>query len=140
LISEIRMVERFHNAFGLPVAEKPTAGLSNELVALRVRLLQEELDEYRAAAESRDLTGVADALTDLAYVLFGTIAAHGMTSCADQLFAEVHRSNMSKLDADGHPIYRSDGKVLKSSQYDPPHLEPLLSIAQNGRMSEEVIR
>ena len=79
---------------------------------MRVSLIQEELNEYRHAAEAHDLVAVADALSDLMYVVLGTYVSHGLQDVAEALFAEVHRSNMSKLDATGQVIYRADGKVL----------------------------
>lgn len=122
----IRKVQEFHEAFGVPVADRPTADISDELRALRVRLLEEELEEYEAAAASGDIVAVADALTDLAYVLFGTYLTHGLQDVAEALFDEVHRSNMSKLDEHGRPIHREDGKVLKSARFSEPNLARIL--------------
>lgn len=122
----IRKVQQFHEAFDVPVAPHPTADISADLRALRARLLEEELQEYREAAASCDIVAVADALTDLAYILFGTYVTHGLQDAADALFDEVHRSNMSKLDEHGQPIYRADGKVMKSSRFSQPDLKPIL--------------
>jgi|YNPBryantNP2012_1023418.scaffolds.fasta_scaffold04412_3 predicted HAD superfamily Cof-like phosphohydrolase len=132
----IRKVQQFHEAFGVPVAPRPTADLPADVRTLRVRLLAEELAEYEAAAAAGDLVAVADALTDLAYVLFGTYLAHGLQDVAEELFAEVHRSNMSKLDENGQPIHRSDGKVLKSSLFSEPDLKTILE-RFTGLQSEE---
>jgi predicted HAD superfamily Cof-like phosphohydrolase len=104
----------------------PQADLDAETIALRVSLIQEELDEYQEAAEAHDLVGIADALSDLMYVVLGTYVAHGLQDVAEPLFAEVHRSNMSKLDANGEVLYRSDGKVLKSTLWRPPDLKAIL--------------
>ena len=93
---------------------------------MRIRLLQEELDEYQEAVEKKDLIEIADALTDLLYVLLGTFVSHGLQDYAEDLFAEVHRSNMSKLDENGAPIFRQDGKVLKSKRFSPPNLNRIL--------------
>jgi predicted HAD superfamily Cof-like phosphohydrolase len=122
----IHKVQEVHEAFGGPVAERPTADLPADLIALRGRLLTEELEEYKAAAAAGDIVAVADALTDLAYVLFGTYLSHGLQDAAEALFDEVHRSNMSKLDEHGRPIYRGDGKVLKSPRFAQPDLKPIL--------------
>jgi predicted HAD superfamily Cof-like phosphohydrolase len=122
----IRKVQQFHEAFGVPVADRPTADIPNEVRALRARLLEEELAEYRAAAALGDIVAVADALTDLAYILFGAYVTHGLQDAADALFDEVHRSNMSKLDEHGRPLYRADGKVLKSARFSQPDLKPIL--------------
>lgn len=120
------MLEEFHAVFGAHMEETPTANLTEETIALRVSLIQEELNEYRHAAEARDLVGIADALSDLMYVVLGTYVAHGLQNLAESLFAEVHASNMSKLDQDGRVIYRSDGKVLKSNLWRPPDLARIL--------------
>ena len=122
----IRKVQQFHEAFGVPVARQPTAAVSDDLRELRIKLMEEELAEYKAAAAAGDLIAIADALTDLAYVLFGTYVSHGLQEAADALFDEVHRSNMSKLDEHGRPIYRADGKVLKSARFSPPDLSAVL--------------
>jgi len=123
----IRKVQQFHEAFELTVNDAPTGVIPAELRALRIRLLEEELEEYREASASGDVVAVADALTDLAYVLFGTFVTHGLQDSADALFDEVHRSNMSKLDQDGRPIYREDGKVLKSARFSEPDLGAILA-------------
>ena len=123
----IRKVQQFHEAFGVAVADAPIGAVSAELRALRVKLLEEELEEYKLSSAAGDIVAVADALTDLAYVLFGTYVTHGLQDSADALFDEVHRSNMSKLDQDGRPIYREDGKVLKSAQFSEPDLGAILA-------------
>ncbi len=123
----IRKVQLFHEAFGVPVANAPAGAIPAELRALRISLLEEELEEYKLASAAGDIVAVADALTDLAYVLFGTYVTHGLQDAADALFDEVQRSNMSKLDENGRPIYREDGKVLKSAQFSEPDLGAILA-------------
>ncbi len=117
----------FHRIFGAHLEDAPTVDLPDEVIALRVSLIQEELNEYREAAEARDLVAVADALSDLMYVVLGTYVSHGLQNVAEALFAEVHRSNMSKLDENGNVIYRADGKVLKSARWSPPDLRSILA-------------
>ena len=124
---QLRKLEEFHRVFGAHIEAHPTADLPAEVVALRVSLIQEELNEYRAAAEAHDLVAVADALTDLTYVVFGSYVSHGLQDTGEALFDEVHRSNMSKLDEHGRVIYRADGKVLKSQQWSPPDLADILA-------------
>jgi len=70
---------------------------------------------------------VADALGDMLYILCGTIIEHGLQDKIEEVFAEIQRSNMSKLGADGQPIYREDGKVMKGPNYSPPDLATILS-------------
>jgi predicted HAD superfamily Cof-like phosphohydrolase len=131
LINQLRMLEEFHTVFGAHIENAPSVDLSDKTIALRVSLIQEELNEYRHAAEAHDLVGVADALSDLLYVVLGTYVSHGLQNLAEALFAEVHASNMSKLDENGRVIHREDGKVLKSDLWRPPDLEGILK-AETG--------
>jgi predicted HAD superfamily Cof-like phosphohydrolase len=123
---QIEGVKTFHETFGLGVAHQPTVGLPPETISLRHRLMQEENDEYLDAANNNDLEGVADALGDMLYILCGTILSHGMQHKIEAVFDEIQRSNMSKLGADGKPVYREDGKVIKGPHYTPPNIAPLL--------------
>ena len=123
----IQAVETFHNAFGIANNEKPTVDLSENDIKLRHRLMHEENEEYLEAAENGDLVEVADALGDMLYILCGTILKHGMQHKIAEVFQEIQRSNMSKLDADGKPIYREDGKVMKSDLYSKPNIKDILN-------------
>ena len=118
------MVLQFHDAFRLPVAAAPTLEVPAELVALRENLLSEELDELATAFENRDIVGVADTLGDIVYVIFGTALTFGID--LDAVVAEVHRANMSKLDRNGEPVLRADGKVVKGPDYRPPDIAAAL--------------
>ena len=97
-----------------------------DVAALRIELIDEELNELREATRKQDLVGIADALTDLLYVVYGAGHAYGIN--LDDCFAEVHRSNMSKLDEESQPIYREDGKVLKGPNYSPPDLGQIIGM------------
>ncbi|MNE64072.1 Phosphoribosyl-ATP pyrophosphohydrolase [compost metagenome] len=88
--------------------------------------MKEENEEYLEAAKNGDLVEIADALGDQLYILCGTILKHGLQDKIAEVFAEIQRSNMSKLDADGNPIYREDGKVLKSELYFKPNIQSVL--------------
>jgi predicted HAD superfamily Cof-like phosphohydrolase len=117
------MVEDFMNAFGQDVEKTP---MMSGVAELRYELIREELEEMREALDSKDLIGIADALTDLLYVVYG--AGHSFGLNLDACFEEVHRSNMSKLGADGKPIYREDGKVMKGENYSSPDLKKTLQL------------
>ena len=93
---------------------------------LRINLIEEELDELQLAVDNEDMVEIADALTDLLYVVYG--AGHAFGIDLDECFAEVHRSNLSKLGTDFKPIKREDGKVLKPDTYSPPDLKTVLAI------------
>ena len=89
--------------------------------------MKEENEEYLQAAKDGDLTEIADAVGDMLYILCGTILKHGLQDKIADVFEEIQRSNMSKLDKDGKPIYREDGKVLKSELYFKPDLKKILN-------------
>ena len=88
--------------------------------------MREENEEYLEAANKNDIIEVADALGDMLYILCGTIIEHGMQHKIDEIFNEIQSSNMSKLGADGNPIYREDGKVLKGPNYFKPDIKGAL--------------
>lgn len=122
----IEAVKKFHQSFGLGILEKPTADLGAAKNKLRFNLMKEENEEYLEAAHDDDLIEVADALGDMLYILCGTIIEHGMQYKIEEVFDEIQRSNMSKLGADGKPIYREDGKVLKGPDYFKPALKEVM--------------
>lgn len=95
-------------------------------IFLRLQLLQEEVGELAEAFAEGDIVAVLDALTDIQYVLDGCYLACGLQGVKDAAFAEVQRSNMTKLDAQGNPVINAAGRVVKSDQYSPPKLEQFL--------------
>ena len=113
-------VREFHETYGAEIRKEPDWPADTS-IALRISLLDEELDELRDAIAELDIVGVADALGDILYVAYG--AGHTFGIDLDRVFAEIHRSNMSKLGSDGKPIRRDDGKVLKGPNYSPPDLQ-----------------
>lgn len=122
----IGAVAQFHDAFGIQNNTQPTAQLTAADVQLRYDLMKEENEEYLEAAQRGDLVEIADALGDQLYILCGTILRHGLQHKITEVFEEIQRSNMSKLDANGKPIYREDGKVLKSELYFKPDIAKIL--------------
>ncbi|MCB9991400.1 MAG: nucleoside triphosphate pyrophosphohydrolase family protein [Rhodospirillales bacterium] len=118
----LKAVQEFHESFDLPVLDAPD--ISDEKTnRLRINLIAEELDELKEALADGDIVEVLDALTDLQYVLDGAYLSFGLQHLKHTAFDEVHRSNMSKLGADGKPVRReSDGKVLKGPDYFKPDL------------------
>lgn len=126
----IGAVEKFHDAFGIKNHYEPTVALSEAEIQLRFDLMKEENEEYLEAAKNGDLIEVADALGDQLYILCGTILRHGLQHKIAEVFEEIQRSNMSKLDADGKPIYREDGKVLKSDLYFRPDIKSIIEKPQ----------
>jgi predicted HAD superfamily Cof-like phosphohydrolase len=122
----IEYVETFHDAFGIQNNYSPTELISEKEAKLRFDLMREENEEYLEAVMDGDKIEIADALGDMLYILCGTILKHGMQDKIQEVFEEIQRSNMSKLDKNGKPIYREDGKVLKSDQYFKPNIAAIL--------------
>lgn len=126
LSATINHVKDFHDAFGLPVRVTPTADIPEKERILRFNLMKEENEEYLEAATNGDIVEIADALGDMLYILCGTINAHGLQHKISEVFEEIQRSNMSKLDENGKPIYREDGKVMKSDRYFRPDIASIV--------------
>ncbi len=124
----IEAVKAFHTAFKIGYRETPKASLGEAKNTLRFNLMKEENEEYLEAAKANDLVEVADALGDMLYILCGTIIEHGLQHKIEAIFEEIQRSNMSKLDDKGEPIYREDGKVLKGPNYFKPNIEAILKV------------
>lgn len=124
--STLERVQEFHETYGLPVHDAPSLSCA-QTRQLRINLLQEELDELKAALADNDPVETLDALIDLQYVLDGAFLSFGLQGVKEAAFDEVHRSNMSKLGADGKPIIRpEDGKILKGPDYFAPDLAQFL--------------
>lgn len=126
----ISCVEKFHDSFKIGNNYTPTIDISNAEKELRFNLMKEENEEYLEAAMNNDLVEVADALGDQLYILCGTMLRHGMQDKIEEVFLEIQRSNMSKLDTNGEPIYREDGKVMKSDLYFNPNIQSILDIQE----------
>ncbi|QCX53962.1 nucleoside triphosphate pyrophosphohydrolase family protein [Elizabethkingia sp. JS20170427COW] len=150
-LDSLNQVAEFHKTFKAPILDTPQIP-SEDRASLRVSLLQEELNELKEAIANNDLVEVADALCDLQYVLSGAVLEFGMGEKFVTLFNEVQRSNMSKAcideeeaqqtvktyqdqgvevyyekSGDKFNVYRKeDNKVLKSVNYSPANLKPLL--------------
>lgn len=149
VFNTVALVNEFHTAFGVPVERVPCLP-SDARLALRLDLIEEKLGELRealqAAMDARAVAGghpeavsdfamvrIAKEMADLQYVLDGTFLELGLGAVKGHLVNAVHASNMSKLDADGKPVYRGDGKVLKGLNYAAPDaaLAEILALAAN---------
>lgn len=120
----IEKVKEFHNAFR--VEDTQNFKKNRDIFKLRYELMKEENDEYVQACVMGDEVEIADALGDKLYILIGTIIAHGLEDKIEDIFNEIHASNMSKLGEDGKPIYREDGKILKGPNFFRPNLTKIL--------------
>jgi predicted HAD superfamily Cof-like phosphohydrolase len=123
----LNAVNEFHTAFKVGEAPNELTVLDHKTTQLRVDLMQEELNEYEEAAHVGDIVEIADALGDQLYILCGSILKHGLQDKIKEVFFEIHKSNMSKLDKDGNPIFREDEKVLKSEQYFKPNIKSIIN-------------
>ncbi len=122
-MSNFTDVKKFMQTFGQEVKNRP-AFPEEKIQNLRIKLIDEELKEFREAIKNKDIVEVADALTDILYVTYG--AGHAFGIDLDKCFHEVQNSNMSKLDENGSPIYNKDGKVMKGPKYFKPDLKKIL--------------
>lgn len=151
-IDALNQVAEFHQTFNAPILDKPQIP-SKERAALRIALLQEELNELKEAIDQNDIVEVADALCDLQYVLSGAVLEFGLGEKFAELFNEVHRSNMSKACSNekeveetllfysekGEEVYtevmgskinvlrKTDRKVLKNKFYSPADLQKIIN-------------
>ena len=123
---QLNAVKEFHTAFAIGYSENLKADLGENKNMLRFNLMKEENEEYLEAVQNNDLVEIADALGDMMYILCGTIIEHGLQHKIEAVFDEIQRSNMSKLDENGNPIYREDGKVMKGSNYFKPDFSKIL--------------
>ena len=123
---QIDHVAEFHDIFQIGNESSPKVDVGSEVYMLRYNLMREENDEYLDACRQGDLVEVADALGDQLYILCGTILKHGLQHKIEEVFDEIQRSNMSKLDSNGRPIFREDGKILKGQNYFKPNIKQIL--------------
>jgi len=127
-IEKINKVREFQEVFRIGNRENPEVNIGEKEMMLRYNLLKEENEEYLEACKNGDLAEVADALGDQLYIIFGTILRHGLQHKIEEVFDEIQRSNMSKLDEKGEPIFREDGKVLKSKNYFRPDIKKIMEM------------
>ena len=125
---QIDHVAKFHDVFQIGNELEPLAVVGEGTYNLRYNLMKEENDEYLDACKNGDLVEIADALGDQLYILCGTILKHGLQNKIEEVFDEIQKSNMSKLDANGNPIFREDGKILKGENYFKPNIKKILDV------------
>ena len=126
ITNAIDQVKEFAETFNIYYSEDMNANLVKSTIDLRFRLMEEENLEYLEAAKNEDIVEIADALGDILYILCGTILAHGLQHKIVEVFNEIQRSNMSKLDVNGKPVFREDGKILKGPNYFKPKIKEIL--------------
>ena len=124
-MSNFFKVKKFMQKFKQEVKSKPSFPDEN-IIKLRINLIKEELLELEVALNEKNIEETADALTDILYVTYG--AGHAFGIDLDKCFDEVQKSNMSKLDKFGNPIYNEQGKVMKGPLYFKPNFKKILNI------------
>lgn len=117
-------VKKFHEIYECNIGDRAVFPDDFER-DLRKKLLQEEFDEYIKAEADNDLIEVADALGDMLYIIYGTAVSYGIP--INEIFDEIHNSNLSKLGENGLPVRREDGKVLKGPNYFRPDISSIIS-------------
>ena len=122
-MSNFEDVKKFMKTFGQIIRTKPQFP-DEKTIQLRFDLIKEEINELEDAIKTKNLTEVADALTDILYVTYGARCAYGID--LDKCFKEVQRANMSKLGNDGKPIFNDKGKVMKGPNYSAPNLKQFI--------------
>ena len=122
-MSNFNDVRIFMQTFGQEVKTKAKFP-KKKIIKLRYDLIKEELNELQDAMKKKNLKEIADALTDILYVTYGAGHAYGID--LDKCFSEVQKSNMSKLDENGKPIYNEKGKVMKGPKYFKPNLKQFI--------------
>ncbi len=126
ITNAIDQVKEFTEAFNIKYSKDMNPNLDQPTIDLRFRLMEEENQEYLEAAKNNDIVEIADALGDILYILCGTILAHGLQDKIVEVFNEIQKSNMSKLDINGKPVIREDGKILKGPNYFKPKIREIL--------------
>ena len=126
ITNAIEQVKEFAETFNIEYSDDMNVNIDESTIDLRFRLMQEENLEYLEAAKNKDIVEVADALGDILYILCGTILTHGLQHKIVEVFNEIQRSNMSKLDINGKPVFREDGKILKGPNYFKPNIKEIL--------------
>ncbi|MBP9820441.1 nucleoside triphosphate pyrophosphohydrolase family protein [Candidatus Woesebacteria bacterium] len=113
----------FHRLAKSSLVETPTANISPETKALRIRLIREETEELIEAIEQKSLREIAKELADVLYVLLGTVIAFGLHSVFEKVFTAVHNSNLSKFGEDKNSnSITFQGKVMKGKRFKPADL------------------
>ena len=119
-MNNTQILREFHETYGLKVdqdwAKNP------ELEQLRTKLIAEEFAEFMD--ENDNLPNLLKELADIVYTCYGYAVSFGWD--LDEAMRRVHISNMSKLDENGNPIYREDGKIIKGPNYKEPEMKDLV--------------
>jgi predicted HAD superfamily Cof-like phosphohydrolase len=135
----LEAVLEFHRAYGIQEQYvNPNVAFAKRDGLVRYKLMREENEEYLDAHQAMDMVEIADAIGDMLYILCGTIITHGLQDHIEEIFMEIHRSNMTKLGEDGKPVRREDGKVLKGPHYQAPNLKRFFELYGLEKKGQEI--
>lgn len=124
---QLDQVKQFHHSLGCTDPSYPTTKIAQRIKDLRINLMQEELDEVKQAIEKNDIINLSKELADVMYTVIGTVHAFGLTRYFEQIFDEVHKSNMTKVNNKKYLKIREDGKPLKTKRYVEPSLDFIIT-------------
>lgn len=122
---QLDQVKEFHRLFDGYFQDKPTIEIPQKVRDLRLRILKEECQEVFEAMQNGNLEHISHELADLLYVLLGTVHVYGLSNIFEEIFDEVHASNLSKFSK--NLKLREDGKILKSKDYKKPNIKKILT-------------
>ncbi len=105
---QLESVKKFHEKFEQPILSKPSL-ISEDRAHNRYKLMKDEVEEYLEGVKNENIENIAKELSDILYVVYGTILEHGLQNKMEEIFNEVHSSNMSK-DYDEY-------KMIKGEKY-----------------------
>lgn len=123
---QLKQIEEFANAFNDLYSQEPNFNIPEEKKKLRIMLMKSELEEVIDAIENGNIYSLAHELGDLMYTVLGTVGAFGLGDKFEEIFDEIHRSNMSKLGSDGKPILTPEGKAIKSQNFKKADMHKVL--------------
>ena len=133
-MSLLEQARKFREEFGQEILPNISryGFIKKQLWDMQTRLVREEASEFLVAVDecfadpenTKTREEVVKELSDLVFVCYQFAAAYGID--LDKAMTLVFESNLSKLDEQGNPIYREDGKVLKGPNYQPPNLADCL--------------
>ena len=130
--TDFEKVGEFHDKFKFPVSNESCELPSTEVLLFRLQFLQEEVMELTQAIRFRDPVQIADALADLVYVALGT--AHWCNLPWEEIFTEVHRSNMQKARVPSADKSKRNGEFdcMKPVFWQPPDIKGIIEKHQAG--------
>ncbi len=121
---QLDLVEEFHRKFKTPVLKNPSL-IPSDRFDLRYRLMKDEVEEYLKGVQRGDLKNIVKELADILYAVYGTILEHGLQDKMEDIFKEVHKSQMSKD--------YNEYKMVKGKNYFEPDIDKFFKDYSNDK-------